>query len=108
MSAQKLRLKKGDKVVVLTGKDKGKQGQITAVSPKTNKVKVAGVNVAKKHQRAGMNGAGGIIDIEKAIDVSNVAFVDPKTCQPTRIGYKQLEDGKNVRFAKKSGEVIDN
>lgn len=104
----KLKIKKGDKVIVLTGKDKGKQGDVIAVLPKENKVRVTGVNIAKKHQRAGMEGAGGIIDIEKPIHASNVALVDPKNGGATKVGYKRLDDGKKVRFAKKSGEVIDN
>lgn len=104
----KLRIKKGDKVVVLTGKDKGKQGEVIEVFPARNKVRVAGVNVAKKHSKPGMTGPGGIVDVELAIDVSNIAAVDPKTGKPTRVGYKLLEDGKKVRYAKKSGEVFNN
>lgn len=101
------KIKKGDKVVVLSGKDKGKSGEVVKSLPTDGKVVVAGVNMVKKHQRATPMSAGGIIEKEMPIDVSNVAIVDPKTEKPTRVGFKVLEDGKKVRFAKKSGEVID-
>lgn len=103
-----LRIKKGDKVIVTTGKDKGKQGEVTRVETSLDRVVVSGVNVAKKHNKPGRGGsAGGIEEIEKSIHISNVQLVDPKTGKPTRFGVKVLSDGKKVRVAKKSGEVID-
>ncbi len=103
----KLRIKKGDLVKVIAGKHKGKEGKIIEVIPADNKVKVSGVNVAKKHKKPSAQGAGGIIEIELPINASNVAYVDPKSGKATRVGYKILKDGKKVRYAKDSGEVID-
>lgn len=103
----KLKLKKGDKVIVTTGKDKGKTGEITTVFPKENKVIVGGINMVKRHTKPSQESAGGIISKEMPIHVSNVALVDPKTGKATRIGYKVEKDGHKVRVAKKSGEVID-
>lgn len=103
----KLRLKKGDKVIVTTGKDKGKTGEITTVFPKESKVIVRGVNMVKRHTKPSQESAGGIISKEMPIHVSNVALVDPKTGKATRIGYKVEKDGHKVRVAKKSGEVVD-
>ena len=103
----KLKLKKGDKVIVTTGKDKGKTGEITTVFPKENKVVVSGVNMVKRHTKPSQESAGGIISKEMPIHVSNVALVDPKTGKATRVGYKVEKDGHKVRFAKKSGEVVD-
>ncbi len=102
----KLKLKKGDKIIVTTGKDKGKTGEITTVFPKENKVVVAGVNMVKRHTKPSQESAGGIISKEMPIHVSNVALADPKTGKATRIGYK-VQDGRKVRVAKKSGEVVD-
>ena len=107
MSA-KLSIKKGDKVVVIAGKDKGKKGEVIQVLPSDSKVRVAGINMAKRHTKPSYAGAGGIIEKEMPIHVSNVSHVDPKTSKPTKVGIKVLKDGKKVRFAKKSGEVIDN
>ena len=105
------KLKKGDKVVVLSGKDKGREGEITKVNPAEGRAVVSGVNVAVKHQRQTQAQQGGRNTIEKPIDLSNLAYVDPKEGGPTRIGFKFIDDGeggqKKVRFAKKSGEVID-
>ena len=101
------RIKKADNVVVISGKDKGKSGEVIEVLPKLNRVKVRGVNLVKKHQRQSPTQQGGIVEIEAAIHVSNVAHVDPKTNKPTRVGFRVLEDGRKVRFAKASGEVID-
>ncbi|MCT4574716.1 MAG: 50S ribosomal protein L24 [Alphaproteobacteria bacterium] len=101
------KIKKGDNVIVLSGKDKGKTGEVVKSLPKDNKVIVAGVNMVKKHVKPSPMSAGGIVEKEMAIDVSNVAIIDPKTKKPTRVGFKVLKDGKKVRFAKKSGEVID-
>ena len=103
----KLKLKKGDKVIVTTGKDKGKTGAITTVFPKENKVIVGGVNMVKRHTKPSQESAGGIISKEMPIHVSNVALVDPKTGKASRIGYKIEKDGRKVRVAKKSGEVVD-
>jgi large subunit ribosomal protein L24 len=105
--ATKFKIKKGDKVTVVTGRDKGKQGEVLRIERETNRVVVQGVNMVKRHQRQTTTDQGGIIDREAPIHVSNVAHVDPKTGEPTRIGYKFLKDGRKVRFAKKSGEVID-
>ncbi|HEV7371921.1 50S ribosomal protein L24 [Arenibaculum sp.] len=102
-----LKVRKKDKVVVLTGRDKGRTGEVIEVLPKENRVKVRGVNIVKKHQRQTPTQAGGIVEIEAPIHVSNVAHVDPKDNKPTRVGFKTLEDGRKVRFAKRSGEVID-
>jgi large subunit ribosomal protein L24 len=101
------KIRKKDKVVVISGRDKGKSGEVIEVLPKENRVKVRGVNVVKKHQRQSPTQAGGIVEIEAAIHVSNVLHADPKDNKPTRVGFKTLEDGRKVRFAKRSGEVID-
>ena len=103
---QKVKIKREDRVVVLSGKDKGKRGKVLKVLPSENKLIVDGVNVVTKHQKPTQLDAGGIRRFEKAIDVSNVALLDPKLGVPTRVGYKII-DGKKVRYAKKSGEVID-
>ena len=105
--AEKLRLKKGDEVVVLTGRDRGKTGEVTKLVLKKNQVIVQGVSVAKRHTAPSASNPGGIIDKEMPIDISNVALIDPKDRKPTKIGYRFLEDGRKVRFAKRSGEVID-
>ena len=102
----KLKIKKGDKVKVITGKSKGKVGDVLKVFPSDNKLIVAGVNLAKKHTKPTQVSEGGIIQKELPIHVSNVSHIDPKTNEITKIGYKILEDGKKVRFAKKSGEII--
>ena len=102
----KPRLKKGDNVVVITGKDKGKEGEIVKVLKDKNRVIVTGVNKAKKHEKPSMNSAGGINEKELSIHISNVAALDPKDNVATKVGYKNLEDGKKVRFSKKSGEII--
>ncbi|WP_174734530.1 50S ribosomal protein L24 [Mesobacillus harenae] len=102
-----MHVKKGDKVMVISGKDKGKTGIILAAYPKLSKVLVEGINVVKKHSKPSqVNPQGGIISQEASIHVSNVMPIDPKSGEPTRVGYKQ-EDGKKVRVAKKSGEVLD-
>lgn len=100
------KIKKGDKVIVLTGRDKGKTGEVTQVLPKEDRVVVSGVNVVKRHQRATQTTPGGIVEKNASIHVSNVALADPKSGEATRVGFK-IEDGKKVRVAKKSGEVID-
>jgi large subunit ribosomal protein L24 len=102
-----MHVKKGDKVQVITGKDKGKQGVILAAFPKENRVIVEGVNIVKKHSKPSqLNPQGGIITKEAPVHVSNVLPLDPKTGEPTRVGY-QVVDGKKVRVAKKSGQVLD-
>lgn len=105
--ANKLHVKKGDKVTVITGKDKGKQGVILEAFPKKNRVLVEGVNIVKKHSKPSqLNPQGGINSQEAPIHISNVMVIDPKTGEPTRVGYKTV-DGTKVRYAKKSGESLD-
>jgi large subunit ribosomal protein L24 len=101
------KLKKGDKVVVLTGRDKGRTGEIVQVMPKEERALVRGINLVKRHQRQTQTQEGGIISKEAAIHLSNIAFADPKDGKPTRVGFKVLDDGRKVRFAKRSGEQID-
>lgn len=103
----KLKIKKGDNVVVLTGRDKGKTGTVLKALPRENRVIVQGVNVVKRHQRQTAQERGGIIEKEAAIHVSNVAHADPKEGKATRIGFKTLDDKSKVRVARRSGEVID-
>jgi large subunit ribosomal protein L24 len=100
------KLKSGDRVVVLTGRDKGKEGEISQVMPKEGRAIVSGVNMVVRHQRQSAQSQGGRISKEASIDLSNLALVDPKEGGPTRVGFKTV-DGRKVRFAKKSGEVID-
>lgn len=104
--AAKFKVKKGDTVVVLTGKDKGKTGEIKKVLTEDMKVIVQGVNIQTKHRKPSAAGAGGLDKVEAPIHVSNVALVDAKTKKPTRVGYKMVGD-KKVRVAKRSGETID-
>ncbi len=101
------KLKKGDKVVVIAGKDKGKRGEITSVLPTEGKAVVQGVSLVKRHTRPTQTSAGGIVTKEVPIQLSNLMIEDPKDGAPSRVGFKTLDDGKKVRFAKKSGEVID-
>jgi len=100
------KVKKGDTVVVIAGKDKGKKGEVLAVRPEENRVVVQGVAVVTKHTRPSMTSQGGLVKQEAAIHVSNVALIDPKTDKPTRVGFKTLADGTKVRIAR-SGEQID-
>ncbi|MEM8571010.1 MAG: 50S ribosomal protein L24 [Pseudomonadota bacterium] len=100
------KLRRGDQVIVLAGKDKGKKGEITRMIPKENRAVVSGVNVAVRHQRQTQNSQGGRIAKEMPINLSNLALVDPKSGEATRVGFR-MEDGKKVRFAKKSGEAIN-
>ena len=100
------KIKKGDKVIVLAGKDRGAEGEVVSVMPSDNRVVVRGVNLIKKHQKQTQTEQGGIISREASIHVSNVALRDPSTGKPTRVGFK-IEDGKKTRIAKASGEVID-
>ncbi len=100
------KLKKGDKVIVLAGKDKGREGTILSVNPKAGKAIVEGINIAIRHQRQSQNSQGGRIPKAMPIDLSNLAIVDPKEGGPTRVGFR-VEGGRKVRYAKKSGEVLD-
>ncbi|HEV2562763.1 MAG TPA: 50S ribosomal protein L24 [Rhizomicrobium sp.] len=102
-----MKIKKGDKVIVTTGRDKGKKGEVMKVLTKDNRALVSGINVVKRHQRQTQKVQGGIINKEAPINMSNLAHVDPKSGEATRVGFKVLGDGRKVRFAKKSGEVID-
>ncbi len=101
-----LKIKKGDHVIVLAGRDKGKHGEVVQMMPKENRALVRGVNVVRRHQRQTASQEGGIISKEAPIDISNLALEDPKDGKPSRVGFKFLEDGTKVRFAKRSGEVI--
>lgn len=101
------KIKKGDKVVVLAGRDKGKTGEVLQVMPKEDRAVVRGVNLVKRHQRQTAAQEGGIISKEAPIHLSNLANADPKDGSPTRVGFKILDDGRKVRFAKRSGELID-
>ena len=102
-----LKIKKGDHVVVITGKDKGKKGEVLKILPSENRAIVKGVAMVRRHQRQTTTQDGGIITKEAAIHISNLALEDPKDGKPTRVGFKFLKDGRKVRFAKRSGEVID-
>lgn len=106
MAKAKMKIKKGDAVVVISGKDKGKTGEVLGVIPSESRVLVQGVNVAVKHRKASQTSPGGIDKSELPIHISNVALADPKTGKPTRVGYKVLKDGTKTRFARKSGETI--
>jgi large subunit ribosomal protein L24 len=101
------KLKKGDRVVALTGRDKGKEGEILSVLPKEGRAVVQGINVVIKHTKQSQTSQGGRVPVEAPIQLSNIALVDPKEGGPTRVGFRILEDGTKVRFAKKSGEVVD-
>jgi len=101
------KVRKGDRVVVTTGRDKGKKGEVLRVYPDEGRVLISGVNVVKKHQKQTQSQQGGIVTKEAPINVSNVAHIDPKSGEPTRVGFKVLADGRKVRVAKKSGESID-
>jgi large subunit ribosomal protein L24 len=101
------KIRKGDKVVVLAGRDKGRSGDVVQVSPKDGRAVVRGVNLVKRHQRQSASQQGGIITKEAPIQLSNIALADPIDGKATRVGFRVLEDGRKVRFAKRSGEVID-
>ena len=103
----KLKIKKGDKVIVITGKDKGKSGEVLTVFPKTNRVLLRGINVAKRHTAQSQTSQGGILDKELSINISNVSHIDPKENKATKVGFKFLKDGRKVRFSKMSGDLID-
>ncbi|MFN3624139.1 MAG: 50S ribosomal protein L24 [Hyphomicrobium sp.] len=101
-----LKIKKGDHVIVIAGRDKGKHGEVVEMLPKEQRAIVRGVNVVRRHQKQTAAQEGGIISKEAPIHISNLAIEDPKDGKPTRVGFKLLDDGKKVRFAKRSGEVI--
>jgi large subunit ribosomal protein L24 len=102
------KIKKGDRVHVLSGRDKGKRGEVLRVIPTENRAVVQGVHLVKKHTKQTRVGeTGGIVSVEAKIDLSNLALIDPKTDKPTRVGFRVLDDGKKVRVAKGSGEVLD-
>jgi len=105
--AQKFKVKKGDEVLVITGKDKGKKGKITQVITDSSRVLVEGLNMVKKHTKPSRTSAGGIVEQEASLHVSNVQLVDPKSGKGTRVGYKTNDDGRKVRIAKRSGEVLN-
>lgn len=106
MTQAKLKIKKDDEVIVITGKDKGKKGTVLKVLPKESRLVISGINLVKKHQKPGVSGPGGIVQKEASIHVSNVALVDPKQGKPTRVGFKTLKDGSKVRIARRSGEAV--
>jgi len=101
------KIKKGDKVVVLTGRSKGRTGEVIQVMPTENRALVRGVNMIRRHQKQTASQEGGVISKEAPIDLSNIAIADPKDGKPTRVGFKVLDGGKKVRVAKRSGEQID-
>ncbi|MGL4439594.1 MAG: 50S ribosomal protein L24 [Bosea sp. (in: a-proteobacteria)] len=101
------KIKKGDKVVVITGRDKGKSGEVINVNPTEGRAMVRGINLVKRHTKATMQNEGGIITKEAAIQLSNLQIADPKDGKPSRVGFKILDDGRKVRFAKRSGDLID-
>ena len=105
--AEKFKIKRGDKVVVRTGKDKGKSGEVLRVLRQEDRVLVQGVNMVKRHQRPSQVAPGGIIEKEAPLHISNVALADPKTDLPTRVGYRFDDSGRKLRYAKRSGEPID-
>ena len=101
------KIKKGDSVVVLAGKDKGRTGEVVKMLPREGRAVVSGVNQVKRHQRQTQNQEAGIVLRDAPIQLSNLALADPKDGKPTRVGFKILDDGRKVRFAKRSGDVID-
>jgi large subunit ribosomal protein L24 len=101
------KIKKGDQVIVTKGRDKGKKGEVTRMLPDDGKAIVQGVNVVQRHRRPTQTDPGGIVPLEKPIQLANIALVDPKSGEATRVGFKIQDDGTKVRVAKKSGEVID-
>ncbi len=102
-----MKIKKGDKVVVLTGKDKGRTGEVIKMIIKDGRALVGGLNLVKRHTRQSQTAEGGIITKEAPIQLSNLAIADPKDGKATRVGFKFLDDGRKVRFSKRSGDLID-
>ncbi|MES2215026.1 MAG: 50S ribosomal protein L24 [Pseudomonadota bacterium] len=103
----KMKIRKGDEVIVVAGKDKGKRGLVLAVMPKVSRVIVAGINLFKRHTKATKEHEGGIIQREASMHISNISHIDPQDGKATRVGFKILEDGTKVRVSKRSGETID-
>ena len=101
------KIRKGDKVIVLSGRDKGRSGEVVEVRPSENRAVVRGVNMVKRHQRQTAQQEGGIISKELSVHLSNIAIADPKDGKPTRVGFKVQPDGKKIRIAKRSGAEID-
>ncbi len=101
------KIRKGDKVIVLTGRDKGRTGEVVEVRPKESRALVRGVNMVKRHQKQTAQQEGGIISKEATIHLSNIALADPKDGKPTRVGFKLMNDGRKVRVARRSGVEID-
>ena len=105
--ARKFKIRKGDRVVVITGREKGKTGEVLRVLRKDERVLVQGVNMVRRHQKPSAANPGGVQEKEAPLHISNVSMIDPKTDKPTRVGYKVLEGDRKVRVARRSGEVID-
>ncbi len=105
--AIKIKIKKGDKVIVVSGKSKGMTGEVLKVFPERNKATVRGINIVKKHTKPTQNDPGGIKEKESPINISNIAYLEETKNKPTKLGYKFLEDGRKVRYSKLSGEVVD-
>ncbi|TQV83727.1 50S ribosomal protein L24 [Denitrobaculum tricleocarpae] len=105
--SKKFKIKKGDKVTVITGRDKGKKGEVLRVVRDDDRVVVQGVNIVKRHTRPTASTPGGIVEQEAPLHISNVAHIDPKSDQPTRVGFRVEEGGRKVRVSKRSGEAID-
>ena len=105
--AEKFKIKRGDRVVVMAGRDKGKKGEVIRVLRQDRRAVVSGVNMMKRHTRPSTGNPGGIVQREAPLHLSNLAIQDPKDGQPTRVGFRFLDDGRKVRYAKRSGEVID-
>ena len=105
--AFKIKIKKGDKVIVISGKNKGLTGEVLKVYPDKNKAVVRGINIVKRHTKPTQNDPGGIKEKESPINISNIAFLEESKNKPTKLGFKFLEDGRKVRFSKLTGEVID-
>ena len=105
--AEKFKIKRGDRVVVMAGRDKGKKGEILRVYRQDRRALVSGVNMIKRHTRPSTGDPGGIVQREAPVHLSNLALEDPKDGRPTRVGFRFLDDGRKVRYAKRSGEVID-
>ena len=105
--ARKIKIRKGDNVIVTAGKDNGKTGEVLLVDTNTSRVLVRGINIIKRHTKPSQTSTGGIMEREASIHISNVAHIDPKTSKASKVGYRFLEDGRKVRFARGSGEVID-
>ena len=103
----KMKIKKGDNVVVISGRDKGKSGEVLRVYPAEARAVVQGVHIARRHTKPSMGDPGGIVEKELTIHVSNLSHVDPQSGKPSRVGYRIMDDGKKVRFARRSGEMID-